>query len=35
MNDPVYDTTGVGSEGFFDADLIERVEFISGLLRPP
>ncbi len=30
MNDPIYDTTAVGTEGFLDVDLIERVEFIRG-----
>lgn len=30
MNDPIYDVTAVGTEGFLDVDLIERVEFIRG-----
>jgi iron complex outermembrane receptor protein len=30
MNDPLYDTTAVGTEGLLDVDLIERVEFIRG-----
>ena len=30
MNDVVYDSTPVGTEGLLDVDLIERVEFIRG-----
>lgn len=30
MNEPTYDTIGVGTEGLLDVDLIERVEFIRG-----
>lgn len=30
MNDPIFDTAAVGTEGFLDVDLIERVEFIRG-----
>lgn len=30
MNDPIYDTTAVGTDGFVDVDLIERVEVIRG-----
>ncbi len=30
MNDPIYDTTAVGTDGLIDVDLIERVEFIRG-----
>lgn len=30
MNEPVYDTAAVGTEGLVDVDLIERVEFIRG-----
>ena len=30
MNDPIYDTTAVGTDALPDVDLIERVEFIRG-----
>lgn len=30
MNDPIFDTAAVGTEGLLDVDLIERVEFIRG-----
>ena len=30
MNDPIFDTAAVGTEGLVDVDLIERVEFIRG-----
>ena len=30
MNDPVYDSTAVGTDALLDVDLIERVEFIRG-----
>lgn len=30
MNDPIYDTVAVGTEGLLDVDLIERVELIRG-----
>lgn len=30
MNDPIYDTAAVGTDGFVDVDLIERVEVIRG-----
>ena len=30
MNDPLFDTTAVGTDGLLDVDLVERVEFIRG-----
>jgi outer membrane receptor for ferrienterochelin and colicins len=30
MNDPIFDTAAVGTEGLVDVDLIDRVEFIRG-----
>jgi iron complex outermembrane receptor protein len=30
MADPIFDTSAVGTEGFLDVDLIERVEFVRG-----
>ena len=30
MNDPIFDTAAVGTEGLLDVEMIERVEFIRG-----
>jgi len=30
MNEPIYDTTGFGTDGLLDIDLVDRVEFVRG-----